>query len=253
MIFDRDYPFLYETHTHSSESSACARNTAVEMAQAHKEAGYAGMILTNHNWGGNTAVSRELSWHDFLDAFFAPYYPAKEWGDANDFQVFSGYEAGYSGTEFLIYGIGIEWMYDHPELRDATVKEQFDIIHSGGGIVVHAHPYREAFYIKEIRLYPEYIDAVEGLNASHLSFYGSPDNRIFNDKALKYAKDLKMAITGGSDTHNTRLMGGGMAFPRKLKDIHDFADMIKNAQADDYRVTDGIDLYNAFGDRIGTG
>ncbi len=248
----KDYPYLYETHCHSSESSACARNTAVEMARAHKEYGYTGMILTNHNWGGNTAISRELAWGDFLDAFFAPYHLAKEWGDANDFQVFPGYEAGYDGTEFLIYGIDIEWMYDHPEIRDATVAEQFDIIHSGGGIVVHAHPYREAFYIREIRLFPEYVDAVEGINAAHCPYLGLPDNRSFNEKALKYAAKIGKVITGGSDSHAVNLPGGGMAFPRRIRDIHDFAHTVLTATAGDYTVTDGTDIFDVYGNRIGS-
>lgn len=250
MITIENYPYLYETHCHSSESSACARNTSVEMARAHKEAGYAGMILTNHNWGGNTAIDRELSWHDFLDGFFAPFYTAKEWGDANDFTVMPGYEAGYDGTEFLIYGIEIDWMYDHPEIRDASVAEQFEIIHSGGGIVVHAHPFREAFYIRQIRLFPEYVDAIEGINAAHCPVNGSADNRIFNEKALKYARELGMVITGGSDIHNVSVFGGGMAFPRKLADIHDFTKTVMSAAADTYRVTDGTDVFDAIGGRL---
>lgn len=250
MNLPEKYPYLYETHCHSSESSACARSTAVEMAMAHKAAGYTGMILTNHNWGGNTAISRELDWGDFIDAFFAPYYLAKEWGDANDFQVFPGYEAGYDGTEFLIYGVDIKWMKAHPELRDASVERQFEIIHSGGGIVVHAHPFREAFYIKEIRLFPEYVDAVEGINAAHCPHMGMPDNRIYNEKALKYARELGMVITGGSDTHNVNLFGAGMAFPRKLRDINDFVSAVSHASADDYRVTDGLVYYDACGGRI---
>ena len=246
----RLYPYLYETHCHSSESSACARNTAVEMAKAHKEAGYAGMILTNHNWGGNTAISRELCWHDFLDAFFAPYHPAKEWADANDFQVFPGYEAGYDGTEFLIYGVDINDMYDHPEIKDATVAEQFDIIHGLGGIVVHAHPFREAFYIKEIRLFPEYIDAVEGINASHCPYNGADDNREYNEKALYYANSLSLPITGGSDTHSVNLFGAGMAFRERLGSIKDFTAAVLNAEKDSYRVTDGEYVFDAYGGRI---
>lgn len=242
------FPYMYETHCHSSEASACARNTAVEMAKAHKEAGYSGFILTNHNWGGNTAISRELAWGDMLDAFFEPYYLAKEWGDANDFQVFPGYEAGYKGTEFLIYGIEIEWMHKHPELRDASVKDQFEIIHSGGGIVVHAHPFREAFYISRIRLYPEYIDAIEGINAAHCPHLGGEDNSEFNEKALKYAAKLGMFITGGSDAHNVDLFGGGMAFSERLRDIGDFTDAVVSGR--DYRVTDGLHIYDQRGGLI---
>ncbi|MCR5687654.1 MAG: PHP domain-containing protein [Lachnospiraceae bacterium] len=243
------YPYLYETHCHSSESSRCATDSAVTMAAGAKASGYSGMILTNHNWGGNTAIDRELSWSDFLDAFFAPYFTADKWAKANDFQVFPGYEAGYDGTEFLIYGIDIGWMYGHPELRDATVAEQFDIIHSGGGIVVHAHPYREAFYIKEVRLYPEYIDGVEGINTAH-TFDRENPRPDHDENALKYARSLGMFITGGSDAHDIRHFRGGMAFPEKLDDIHDFAARLAAARPDSYRVTNGDDWYDAYGGKI---
>ena len=245
------YPYMYETHTHSSESSACGQNTAIEMAKAHKNAGYSGMILTNHAWGGNTAIDRSLCWRDFINAFFEPYYRADEWAQANDFQVFPGYESGYDGTEFLIWGVTPEWMLDHPELWDATIEEQFAIIHSGGGIVVHAHPFREAFYIKEIRLFPEYIDGVEAINASHSSPYINDfkSNAEFNEKALKYAKELGMFITGGSDTHSINLLGGGIAFSEKLNDIHDFVGRLKNPGRD-FRVTDGLTVYDPYGGMI---
>jgi hypothetical protein len=217
------------------------------MAAAHKRAGYTGMILTNHNWGGNTTVSRELSWSSFLDAFFAPYFEAKRWGDENDFQVFPGYEAGYDGTEFLIYGVDTGWMYDHPELREATVAEQFDIIHSGGGVVVHAHPFRKAFYIKEIRLFPEYIDGVEAVNATHSSPYAGEPALEYNERALEYAKKLGVFITGGSDTHSVNLLDGGMAFSEKLRDVNDFTARLLAAEPSSWRVTDGKRVYDAFG------
>ncbi len=244
------YPFLYETHTHSSESSACGQNTAIEMARAHKEAGYTGMVLTNHNWGGNTAIDRDLPWSELIERFFEPNIRAAEWGEANDFQVFTGYEAGYDGTEFLIYGVSIDSMYRHPELKDATIPEQFEIVHSEGGIVVHAHPFREASYIKEIRLFPEYVDGIEGVNAAHSSPFSWSHNISYNEKALKYARELGMFITGGSDTHSVELFGGGIAFPSKLNDIHDLTDRLLHARPDDYRVTDGERVFDAFGGMI---
>ena len=67
---------------------------------------------------------------------------------------------------------------------------------------------------------------------------------------MKYAKELGMVITGGSDTHSVDLFGGGTAFREKLKDIHDFAERIKNARAEDYVATDGMDLYDACGGKL---
>ena len=57
-------------------------------------------------------------------------------------------------------------------------------------------------------------------------------------------------ITGGSDIHNVNLIGGGMAFLRKLKNINDFVSVIKGAGADDYRVTDGTRVWDACGGRL---
>lgn len=245
------YPYLYETHLHTNEASACGKNSSVEMAKAHKEAGYTGIFITNHNWGGNTCVDRSLPFADWVDKFFECYYPAKEWGDANDFQVFYAYEAGFDGTEFLIYGLTIEWMKKHPEIRDASVEEQFELVNTQGGLVIHAHPFREAPYLDTIRLYPEYIHGVEGLNGGHTSpkslgsFAGHPD---FNEKAIKYAKEHGFVITGGSDIHSTELFYGGTAFKSKLNSVEDYISRIKAGK--DYVVTDGIDWLNMYGEEI---
>ena len=40
--------FKYETHVHTKYASACSGTGAREMVNAHIEAGYQGMILTEH-------------------------------------------------------------------------------------------------------------------------------------------------------------------------------------------------------------
>ena len=67
---------------------------------------------------------------------------------------------------------------------------------------------------------------------------------------MDYAKRNNMFITGGSDTHTTFLLHGGMAFPTKLTDMNDFVRRLKNAKPDDYRVTDGGRVYDAFGGNL---
>ena len=37
--------YLYETHMHTSEASACAGSTGAQMARAYKEAGYTARAL----------------------------------------------------------------------------------------------------------------------------------------------------------------------------------------------------------------
>lgn len=222
-MFNKDYPYLYETHLHTSQSSRCANSTGREMAQALKEAGYTGMFVTDHNWYGNNCIDSSLAWQDWVHEFCRGYRDAKAWGDANDFDVFFGYEAGYQGTEFLIYGVDEEWLITHPEIKDATVEEQFLLIEQAGGMVVHAHPYREESYIPEIRLFPEWVHAVEGINATHSSSKSiSHNDPKYDELAIAYALKYNFPMTAGSDIHSTNLFGGGMAFRSKLVSVKDF-------------------------------
>ncbi len=245
----KDYPYLYETHLHTNEASACANNSGYDMAKAAKEYGYAGIIVTNHNWGGNTCVDRSLDWETWVNEFAKGYYSAKEYGDANDLDVFFGYESGYKGTEFLIYGITPEWMIEHPGLWNATVEEQYKLVHDAGGMVIHAHPYRDEWYIPEIRLYPDYVDGVEGINATHSSHLsGNHNNPEFDKLAIEYANKYKLPITAGSDIHSTFMFGGGVVFKRRINSIEDYCRAILSGE--DYVLTNGDMVYNKYGEAL---
>ena len=140
-MFRKDYPYLYETHMHTSESSACARSTGKEMARAAKDAGYTGIIITNHNWYGNTCIDASLPWEQWIRRFCTGYEEAERQGEEIGIDVFFGYESCYQGTEFLIYGVDKKWLLSHPQIKDATIKEQYHMIHEAGGMVIHAHPF----------------------------------------------------------------------------------------------------------------
>lgn len=223
---------------HTKEASACAGSTGEEMARAYAAAGYTGIIITDHFFYGNTAVDRSLPWEDWVERFCLGYEHAKAEGDKLGLQVFFGWESCYQGTEFLIYGPDKKWLLEHPQIRDATVPEQFELIHQGGGIVVHAHPFREASYISEIRLFPEYVDGVEGVNATHSSTRKTiPLHPEYNERAINYAREHGLPLTGGSDQHNMEMIMGGMVFARRLTDIHDFAGAVIAGEA--VKIPDG--------------
>lgn len=224
--------YLYETHLHTSEASACSHATGAEMAKAYKKAGYAGIIITDHFFYGNTAVNRKLPWEQWVNEFCKGFEHAKEEGDKIGLQVFFGWESCYQGTEFLIYGLDKEWLLAHPEICDATIEEQYRLVHEGGGIVSHAHPFREESYIPKVRLFPEYVDAVEGVNATHTSPASlGHKNPLFNEKAIAYAKEYSLPMTAGSDQHTTTMIGGGMLFDRELKDVHEFCEAVLAKEA----------------------
>lgn len=244
----KQYPYLYETHLHTNHSSACAVSTPEDMVRSCKEYGYAGIFVTEHNWGGNTCIDRNLPWAEFVEQFCGSYRRAKAEGDKIGLDVFFGYEAGFNATEFLIYGMSEEWLAAHPELRTATIEEQYKLVHEDGGMVIHAHPYREEYYIPEIRLFPEYVDGVEAINATHSNTNSrSHNDPTFDDKAVAYAREHHFPMTAGSDIHNVYLFGGGVAFSKKLESGRDYIEQIKHG---DYVLTNGLVWYDKNGNML---
>lgn len=224
--------YLYETHLHTRQASACGKVDAAQMVHLYKDAGYTGVVITDHFLGGNTAIAKDLPWEEWVEGFCSGYEQAKAEGDKIGLQVFFGWESGFRGTEFLIYGLDKQWLLEHPQIKGCTVEQQYDLVHEGGGIVIHAHPYRVRPYIKEVRLFPEHVDAVEGYNAAHSSINSvSADIPLFNEQAVAYAKEHGLPMTAGSDQHGTNMFGGGMVFSRKMEDIQDFCRAILNAEA----------------------
>ena len=163
--------------------------------------------------------------------------------------VFYGYEAGYDGTEFLIYGVDGAWLKAHPQIRTATVEEQYRLIHKAGGLVIHAHPFREAGYIPDVRLYPQWVDGVEGVNATHSNSGSMAHNDpAFDKRAIAYAGQHGLPLTAGSDIHTTGLLGGGIAFRRRIRSAQDYARAILSGE--DYVLTNGESWFDKTGNRI---
>ena len=241
-----DYPFLYETHMHTSESSACARSTGKEMARAAKDRGYTGIIITDHSWYGNNAIDSSLPWKEWVEQFCRGYENAKEEGDRIGLDVFFGYESGYHGTEFLVFGVDKAWLIAHPEIKDATVRQQYCLIHEAKGLVIQAHPFRVADYIEQFRQFPEDVDGVEGINGAHSSPLSVSHNHPeFDRQAIAYAKENHLPLTAGSDIHRKELFGCGMAFQRRLGSIEDFCQAVR--EKEDYLLTDGVSWYDRTG------
>ena len=121
---EREFPYRYETHCHCCWCSACAMSEPQEMAQAYRDRGYAGMVLTDHFLLGNTAVDRRLPWEEKVQRYWEAYLAAKTWGDAHGFSVFFGLEHQYGGgKEVLTYGVDLEFLLSHRDLHLLPLSE----------------------------------------------------------------------------------------------------------------------------------
>ena len=183
--------YLFEIHCHTSESSGCASETAEATVKAYSEKGYSGVVITDHLGIG----SKRDDWADHCRHRQAGYRNAKAVAEKYGMTVLYGAELTvhpFAGNDFLCLGLEPEWFIEHPELEDMSLYDVLKTVREAGAFISHAHPFREANYIKSIVLVPRLIDGVE-LNANRTDFE--------NERAAEYAKAYNLPLTAGSDNH----------------------------------------------------
>ncbi|MCL2265352.1 MAG: PHP domain-containing protein [Treponema sp.] len=218
--------YLYETHLHTAGVSKCASSRGADYIAGYLDKGYSGIIVTDHFFNANCAISRKLPWHEWVNCFYRGYEDAKEEGDRRGLDVFFGWEETFEGCDdYLIYGLDKEWLMEHPEVRNWTRGEQYRAVREAGGCVVQAHPFRQRSYIQRVVLSTSCADAVEVFN-------GGNDCAAFDALAYRYAKKLGKPEIAGSDIHDASSIYNGNIFGvysnKKLNGISDFVSLILN-------------------------
>ena len=216
--------FLVETHMHTKPVSLCAQSTGAEMARAYKAAGYSAVFVTDHFFNGNCYVPRDQGWEKRVEMFTRGYLEAKAEGEKIGLSVFFAWETGAMPSEFLTYGIDVDYLLAHPDIAEWSAKEYIERIHAAGGFISQAHPFREAGFLYGLHLYPE-AGVCESFNAHN--------RPAFNRRAAAYALEYGLLQTCGSDCHDAANVGKtGMLFPAPIRDSRDFIEAVKTGQCE---------------------
>lgn len=212
--------YKYELHIHTSEVSKCSNCPAAKQVEVYHAMGYAGICITNHYFRGNTSIPRDVSFEEQIRYYVRPYELAKEAAKGTGMDVFLGWEyAAGGGSEFLILGLDTDWLLRYPDQMQWTPAEYFGRVRADGGMVIQAHPYRQASYIDTIRLMPWHVDGVEVCNASNRDFD--------NEMAVHYAKMYNLPMYAASDNHSGKVRRlAGVEADRRYDSI---VDMLKAA------------------------
>lgn len=215
--------YIYETHLHTCQGSACSDTPGRDYVQRYIDMGYDGIIVTDHFFRGNCRVERDLPWPEFVKRYCSGYEEALDEGLKRGLKVFFGWEETYQGDDYLVYGLDRGWLLEHPEVTRWTRARQLEEVRRCGGCVVQAHPFRAASYITQIHLAPRLVDAVEGYNCGN-----KPD---WNTLGWRYAQLSGLPVTAGSDNHHADRMCrenlAGVAFDSPLGSIHDYVRAIR--------------------------
>jgi len=228
--------YKYETHLHTSEVSLCGHSTGAEMVRAYKRAGYTGIFVTDHFFNGNCTISRKLDWEKQVELLVRGYEKAKAEGKRLGMDVFFGWEYTHNpyGADYLTYNLDKEFLLAYPQLCRLSFKEYSKLVRKNGGLLVHAHPYRTAFYIH----YPPNpkVHLVDGVEVNNAGAGSSCNN---NHLAWKLArKNPRLIRISGSDIHSTEGAGlAGVAFRYRIKSSRHFVDALRAGDA--YLIIDG--------------
>ena len=225
--------YLYETHMHTRQGSACGSSTGAEHVRFYKDRGYQGIFITDHFFGGNTAAPRNGNWKDRVDWYCSGFEDAWNEGQKVGLDVFFGIEQNFSGDEYLIYGLDKEYLLAHPEMEHWTRREQLENVHAAGGCVIQAHPFRMRGYLRAIHVCDLYADGIEVANAGN-----TPAQDAY---AARYCQARGIYTLAGSDNHKshegTTLFG--VALDRPVESVQDWVQHILQRQPHQLIVPEG--------------
>lgn len=229
--------YKYETHLHTQEASACARSSGADYVVPYIQAGYSGIFVTDHFWGGNTAIDRSLPWEQWVNDFCKGYEAClmaaeneniknNTKGTKDEFKVFFGFEQTFQGDDYLIYGLSKDWLLAHPEVVSMTHNQMFNAVNAEKGLMIQAHPFRFRQYMQDMRQHP--------LDVHGIEVYNGGNKPIENQMAELYAQAFDFPKTSGSDIHSASSVFqkegmpiGGVAFDEPLNDLNDYVRLIK--------------------------
>ena len=223
--------YRYETHLHTAPVSACGQASPRENLEYYKALGYDGIFITNHFLDGNIRYPADAPYEERLAFYFSDYEEAKRLSQEIGIKVFCGVELSYKGTDFLVYGLDHSWFAAHPQIMEMKKTEELAYMMEAGALVIQAHPFREAWYIDHIRLFPRCVHGIEVINACRTEL----ENRM----AQIYAREYGLLPFAGTDNHlgNRQKSLAGMRSAEPVTDEKDFVRKVLAGQMEVFTQT----------------
>ena len=150
------------------------------------------------------------------------YENAKKEGDICGLDVFFGWEYTIKGSDFLTYGLDLDFLLTHPDLDKLPIDKYSRIVRENGGFIAQAHPYKDDYYVEyKFPVDHRYLDAVEVFNSSV--------SDITNEKAFIFAEKYDLPMLAGTDSHGRpNQFYSGIELDNKAENIYDIINAIKN-------------------------
>ncbi len=216
--------YKYEIHCHTKNTSRCGHLDGAEIVKLYKEAGYSGVVITDHYSPMTFSLSEHFNKKKAVEHYLEGYKRAKAC-ETEDFKVFLGMELRFYATvnDYLVYGISENDLFELPFLLPVYLPRAYSLLHSRDCLLIQAHPFREFV----TRANPKHLDGAEVFNGK--------TSEELNNKALLWAQSFPQnaIMTGGSDCHSKgQLATSGIITKEKLTTNTDLVRILKSGEFD---------------------
>lgn len=217
--------FMYETHVHTAENDLCAYVKARDIVRMYQDAGYDGMVVTDHyfslffQW-----FAEELKGADhvkIVDRWLRGYCEARNAGEALGFTVLLGAEVRFDGTinDYLVYGLTEAFLKKAPLLNRLKDLKALLSVLPEDTCVVQAHPFRNKMTVQD----PTDLFGIEVHNGGTEPFR--------NEMAKVFAQHYGKTMLSGSDFHRPEhLARGGIATKERITCQKDLIDTLRSGE-----------------------
>ena len=212
--------YQYDLHCHTKGVSKCAEVSPEEGAQLYIEAGYSGVVITNHfNHYTFEEMLGKNSWDDIVDFYLSGWRRFRD-AAGTRLTVLLGMEIRFdeNWNDYLVYGVTEEVLRAHPELPDMDIETFSDFSRENGLLLYQAHPFRDGMCVVN----PQLLDGIETYN-------GHPYHKSRNDIAMAWAKKHGLMQVSGSDFHHTDGCAmGGILTREPIQSQEDLLKVLRN-------------------------
>lgn len=210
--------YKFDTHVHTSEVSACGIVPGSEMVRLYKEAGYSGVIITDHFHSDFFDQFPDLPWQEKVAHFLSGYRAARAEGEKIELTVLLGMEIRFpeAFNDYLVYGFDETFLMEHEDVYAIGLEKFHGLIQGSNIRIYQAHPFRDDME----RVNPKFLDGAEVMN-------GNPRHDSRNHLARSYAQEHSLKMLAGSDSHQVGDVGrSGILTPRPIQSIGEFVALL---------------------------
>lgn len=214
--------YKYDAHVHTKEASCCGWVKAADVVKYYINAGFDGIIITDHYKRETFESFGKSNWDKKIDLFMSGYYNALKAAKDKNFDVLFGMEITFddSFNDFLVYGIDEEFLRIYPMLYKLNLKAFKNMINNTNVLIYQAHPFRPLMTRED----PQLLDGIEVIN-------GNERHDAQNDVAYKFAVSNNLKQIAGSDFHRPKDEGhAGILLNEKVSTINQLVDILKRQE-----------------------